>query len=185
MEKSACQQKKRHLARGPTRRPWRLSRSGAMKTFRGHWGVLSTTDTFTPTFRRECALLATRRPRSSAAGKSSHWGTTSDSVTTGRSENNLSVCLPLYPFANIIQCDSNGLHVRLFTPSRCGRRVDYRFYHQLEQILGHEAVSIDEYDEREEQADQDPGTVVFIHSHSSTVFPQHPVSLSNCRVHLE
>ncbi|XP_078137669.1 uncharacterized protein LOC144537707 isoform X1 [Sander vitreus] len=40
---------------------------------------------------------------------------------------------------------------------KCGRRVDYRFYHQLEQILGHEAVSIDEYDEREEQADQDPG----------------------------
>ncbi|KAA8580146.1 hypothetical protein FQN60_005681 [Etheostoma spectabile] len=40
---------------------------------------------------------------------------------------------------------------------KCGRRVDYRFYDQLEQILGHEAVSIDEYDEREEQADQDPG----------------------------
>ncbi|KAF3705093.1 Zinc finger and SCAN domain-containing protein 29 Zinc finger protein 690 [Channa argus] len=40
---------------------------------------------------------------------------------------------------------------------KCGRRVDYRFYNQLEQILGQEAVSIDEYDERDEQADQDPG----------------------------
>ncbi|XP_039998707.1 uncharacterized protein zgc:113263 isoform X1 [Xiphias gladius] len=39
---------------------------------------------------------------------------------------------------------------------KCGRRVDYRFYNQLEQILGQEAVSIDEYDERDEQADQDP-----------------------------
>ncbi|XP_047191851.1 uncharacterized protein zgc:113263 isoform X3 [Scophthalmus maximus] len=39
---------------------------------------------------------------------------------------------------------------------KCGRQVDYRFYNQLEQILGHEAVSIDEYDEREEQTDQDP-----------------------------
>uniref|UniRef100_A0A8D2ZDG9 Myb-like domain-containing protein n=1 Tax=Scophthalmus maximus TaxID=52904 RepID=A0A8D2ZDG9_SCOMX len=39
---------------------------------------------------------------------------------------------------------------------KCGRKVDYRFYNQLEQILGHEAVSIDEYDEREEQTDQDP-----------------------------
>nr|XP_033470495.1 uncharacterized protein zgc:113263 isoform X3 [Epinephelus lanceolatus] len=40
---------------------------------------------------------------------------------------------------------------------KCGRRVDYRFYNQLEQILGQEAVSIDEYDERDEQPDQDPG----------------------------
>ncbi|XP_059181672.1 uncharacterized protein zgc:113263 isoform X2 [Centropristis striata] len=39
---------------------------------------------------------------------------------------------------------------------KCGRRVDYRFYHQLEQVLGQEAVSIDEYDERDEQIDQDP-----------------------------
>ncbi|XP_040886126.1 uncharacterized protein zgc:113263 isoform X2 [Toxotes jaculatrix] len=38
---------------------------------------------------------------------------------------------------------------------KCGRRVDYKFYDQLEQILGQEAVSIDEYDERDEQADQD------------------------------
>uniref|UniRef100_A0A8C2ZHM2 Myb-like domain-containing protein n=1 Tax=Cyclopterus lumpus TaxID=8103 RepID=A0A8C2ZHM2_CYCLU len=45
---------------------------------------------------------------------------------------------------------------------KCGRRVDYRFYHQLEQILNQEAVSIDDYDEKDqdqEQADQDPGTV--------------------------
>lgn len=48
-------------------------------------------------------------------------------------------------------------------PSRCGRKVDYRFYNQLEQILGQEAVSIDQYDERDERADQDPGTVLFIH----------------------
>ncbi|KAM7378208.1 hypothetical protein PAMA_013214 [Pampus argenteus] len=39
---------------------------------------------------------------------------------------------------------------------KCGRRVDYRFYNQLEQILGQEAVSIDEYDETDEQPDQDP-----------------------------
>ncbi|KAM6895684.1 uncharacterized protein FYW49_019554 [Xenentodon cancila] len=36
---------------------------------------------------------------------------------------------------------------------KCGRKVDYRFYNQLEQILGQEAVSIDEYDE---QAEQEP-----------------------------
>ncbi|XP_029318417.1 uncharacterized protein LOC115028663 [Cottoperca gobio] len=40
---------------------------------------------------------------------------------------------------------------------KCGKRVEYRFYHQLELILGQEAVSIDEYDEKDEQADQDPG----------------------------
>ncbi|XP_026216895.1 TIN2_N and Myb_DNA-bind_4 domain-containing protein isoform X2 [Anabas testudineus] len=40
---------------------------------------------------------------------------------------------------------------------KCGRKVDYRFYNQLEQILGQEAVSIDQYDERDERADQDPG----------------------------
>ncbi|XP_044198887.1 uncharacterized protein zgc:113263 isoform X1 [Thunnus albacares] len=39
---------------------------------------------------------------------------------------------------------------------KCGRRVDYRFYNQLEQILGPEAVSVDEYDERDEQPEQDP-----------------------------
>ncbi|XP_075967913.1 uncharacterized protein LOC142971160 isoform X3 [Anarhichas minor] len=43
---------------------------------------------------------------------------------------------------------------------KSGRRVDYRFYHQLEQILGQEAVSIDDYDEKDEQADQDPGADV-------------------------
>ncbi|XP_054480641.1 uncharacterized protein zgc:113263 [Anoplopoma fimbria] len=43
---------------------------------------------------------------------------------------------------------------------KCGRRVDYKFYHQLEEILGQEAVSIDEYDEKDEQADQDPGADV-------------------------
>ncbi|XP_037317790.2 uncharacterized protein zgc:113263 isoform X1 [Pungitius pungitius] len=47
-----------------------------------------------------------------------------------------------------------------YDKKKCGRKVDYRFYHQLEQILGQEAVSIDEYDERDEQADQDPGTDV-------------------------
>ncbi|XP_056223663.1 uncharacterized protein zgc:113263 isoform X1 [Seriola aureovittata] len=42
---------------------------------------------------------------------------------------------------------------------KCGRRVDYRFYNQLEQILGLEAVSLDEYDERDEQVDQEPAGV--------------------------
>ncbi len=65
--------------------------------------------------------------------------------------------LPVYFLAVTSQCDDNFC---LFTSSRCGRRVDYKFYKQLEQILGQEAVSIDEYDERDEQADQDPGTVI-------------------------
>lgn len=39
--------------------------------------------------------------------------------------------------------------------------MDYRFYTQLEQILGQEAVSMDEYDRRDEQADQDPGPLLF------------------------
>ncbi|XP_071358596.1 uncharacterized protein [Trachinotus anak] len=39
---------------------------------------------------------------------------------------------------------------------KCGRRVDYKFYNQLEQILGQEAVCLDEYDDRDEQTDQDP-----------------------------
>ncbi|KAM3588282.1 uncharacterized protein V6R79_025364 [Siganus canaliculatus] len=38
-----------------------------------------------------------------------------------------------------------------------GKRVDYKFYEPLEQILGAEAVSMDEYDDRDEQADFDPG----------------------------
>lgn len=70
-------------------------------------------------------------------------------------------------FVNLIHYHGNGSYVSLFTPSRCGRRVDYRFYNQLEQILGQEAVSIDEYDERDEQADQDPGILIFIHLPSS------------------
>ncbi|KAI4802701.1 hypothetical protein KUCAC02_006280 [Chaenocephalus aceratus] len=40
---------------------------------------------------------------------------------------------------------------------KCGRRIDYRFYPQLEEILGQEAGPVDEYEEKEEQADQDPG----------------------------
>ncbi|XP_029901373.1 uncharacterized protein LOC115354954 isoform X2 [Myripristis murdjan] len=41
---------------------------------------------------------------------------------------------------------------------KCGRnKVEYKFYNQLEGILGQEAVSIDEYDERDEQTDQDTG----------------------------
>ncbi|XP_026183030.1 uncharacterized protein LOC113142286 isoform X2 [Mastacembelus armatus] len=47
---------------------------------------------------------------------------------------------------------------------RFGRRVKYRFYSQLEQILGQEAVCIDEYDERDEQVEHDSGRVIFIHS---------------------
>lgn len=51
--------------------------------------------------------------------------------------------------------------MRHVSASRCGKKVDYRFYTQLEQILGQEAVSMDEYDKRDEQADQDPGMHVF------------------------
>ncbi|XP_016889666.1 uncharacterized protein LOC103382810 isoform X3 [Cynoglossus semilaevis] len=36
-----------------------------------------------------------------------------------------------------------------------GGKVDYKFYNQLEQVLGQEAVSIDEFDERDEEAKQD------------------------------
>lgn len=53
---------------------------------------------------------------------------------------------------------ANARHV---FASRCGKKVDYRFYSQLEQILGQEAVSMDEYDRRDEQADQDAGAPVF------------------------
>ncbi|TNM91308.1 hypothetical protein fugu_019688 [Takifugu bimaculatus] len=42
-----------------------------------------------------------------------------------------------------------------YDKKKCGKKVDYRFYTQLEQILGQEAVSMDEYDRRDEQADQD------------------------------
>lgn len=37
--------------------------------------------------------------------------------------------------------------------------MDYKFYNPLEQILGQEAVSLDEYDEKDEHADQDAGAV--------------------------
>lgn len=92
------------------------------------------------------------------------------------------VSLPVYLFANIIQHDPDGLYLHLFTRSRCGRKVDYRFYKQLEQILGQEAVSVDEYDERDEQADQDPGTVISIHSLSvrrNDPLDKHSTSFSN------
>lgn len=44
--------------------------------------------------------------------------------------------------------------------SRNGGKVDYKFYNQLEQVLGQEAVSIDEFDERDEEAKQDSGRVL-------------------------
>lgn len=162
MEKSACQQKNQHPARGQRRRRSHLSISGVKKTFRGRWGVLSITGTFTPKFQRECTTSASWKPQSSAAGKSSPWGTTFDIATTERSEKNLFVGLNVYTFVNIIHYHDNRLYLCLFTPSRCGRRVDYKFYNQLEQILGQEAVSLDEYDERDEQTDQDPGAVIVI-----------------------
>ncbi|XP_038594975.1 uncharacterized protein zgc:113263 [Micropterus salmoides] len=43
-----------------------------------------------------------------------------------------------------------------YDKKKCGRRVDYKFYQQLEQILGQEAISIDEFDERDDQVEQDP-----------------------------
>lgn len=48
--------------------------------------------------------------------------------------------------------------------------MDYRFYTQLEQILGQEAVSMDEYDRRDEQADQDPGPLLFFFLLSLSLF---------------
>lgn len=45
--------------------------------------------------------------------------------------------------------------------SRFGRKIDYKFYQQLEQILGQEAVSLDEYDEQDEQPDKDAGIRTF------------------------
>ncbi|XP_054608483.1 uncharacterized protein zgc:113263 isoform X1 [Dunckerocampus dactyliophorus] len=41
---------------------------------------------------------------------------------------------------------------------RCGKRVDYKFYNQLEQVLGMEVVSLDDYEEKDEQSEQDAGT---------------------------
>ncbi|XP_030576045.1 uncharacterized protein LOC115773444 isoform X2 [Archocentrus centrarchus] len=40
---------------------------------------------------------------------------------------------------------------------KSGRKVDYKFYNQLEQILGQEAVSLDQYDEKDEQEERDSG----------------------------
>lgn len=51
--------------------------------------------------------------------------------------------------------------------SRSGRKVDYKFYNPLEQILGQEAVSLDEYDEKDEQADQDAGAVAALDAYSA------------------
>lgn len=56
-----------------------------------------------------------------------------------------------------IVCNGASVILRLF--NRSGRKVDYKFYKPLEQILGQEAVSLDEYDEKDEQADQDAGAV--------------------------
>lgn len=36
-----------------------------------------------------------------------------------------------------------------------GRKVDYKFYNELEQILGQEALSLDEYDDRDELVEQE------------------------------
>ncbi|XP_037616507.1 uncharacterized protein zgc:113263 isoform X1 [Sebastes umbrosus] len=44
-----------------------------------------------------------------------------------------------------------------YDKKKCGKKVDYRFYYQLEEILGQEAASIDEFEEKDDQADQDPG----------------------------
>uniref|UniRef100_A0A1A8H6R9 Myb-like domain-containing protein n=1 Tax=Nothobranchius korthausae TaxID=1143690 RepID=A0A1A8H6R9_9TELE len=60
------------------------------------------------------------------------------------------------------QCRSKVKSLRInfrqcYDRKKCGRKVDYKFYHQLEQILGQEAVSVDEFDEREEQTEPDPG----------------------------
>ena len=38
--------------------------------------------------------------------------------------------------------------------------VEYRFYKQLERILGQEAISLDEYDEQDEEADHSSGTLI-------------------------
>lgn len=53
---------------------------------------------------------------------------------------------------------SNASTSHLLILSRSGRKVDYKFYNQLEQILGQEAVSLDEYDEKDEREDQTSGT---------------------------
>uniref|UniRef100_A0A1A7X1R3 Myb-like domain-containing protein n=1 Tax=Iconisemion striatum TaxID=60296 RepID=A0A1A7X1R3_9TELE len=60
------------------------------------------------------------------------------------------------------QCRSKVKSLRInfrqcYDRKKCGRKANYKFYHQLEQILGQEAVSVDEFDERDEQAELDPG----------------------------
>uniref|UniRef100_A0A3Q3W375 Myb-like domain-containing protein n=1 Tax=Mola mola TaxID=94237 RepID=A0A3Q3W375_MOLML len=64
-----------------------------------------------------------------------------------------------------------------YEKKKSGRKVEYRFYKQLEQILGQEAVSIDEYDEKDEQVDQDSGTDVFTHSVNTAWTDQETVAL--------
>uniref|UniRef100_A0A3B5MFW6 Myb-like domain-containing protein n=1 Tax=Xiphophorus couchianus TaxID=32473 RepID=A0A3B5MFW6_9TELE len=61
------------------------------------------------------------------------------------------------------QCRSKVKSLRInfrqcYDRKKSGRKMDYKFYHQLEQILGQEAMSIDEFDERDDQAAMDPGT---------------------------
>uniref|UniRef100_A0A674B201 Zgc:113263 n=1 Tax=Salmo trutta TaxID=8032 RepID=A0A674B201_SALTR len=58
-----------------------------------------------------------------------------------------------------------------YNMKKCGRKgAEYKFYNQLERILGHEAVSIDEYDERNNQTvDQD--TVSYAVTESSRKMP--------------
>ncbi|XP_015245822.1 PREDICTED: uncharacterized protein LOC107094608 isoform X1 [Cyprinodon variegatus] len=60
------------------------------------------------------------------------------------------------------QCRSKVKSLRInfrqcYDRKKSGRKTDYKFYHQLEQILGPEAINIDEYDDREEHAEMDPG----------------------------
>ncbi|XP_036004846.1 uncharacterized protein zgc:113263 isoform X1 [Fundulus heteroclitus] len=60
------------------------------------------------------------------------------------------------------QCRSKVKSLRInfrqcYDRKKSGRNIDYKFYHQLEQILGQEAITIDEYDERDEQAGVEPG----------------------------
>uniref|UniRef100_A0A096MG06 Myb/SANT-like DNA-binding domain-containing protein n=2 Tax=Poecilia TaxID=8080 RepID=A0A096MG06_POEFO len=54
------------------------------------------------------------------------------------------------------QCRSKVKSLRInfrqcYDRKKSGRKMDYKFYHQLEQILGQEAMSIDEFDERDDQ----------------------------------
>ncbi|XP_008398981.1 uncharacterized protein LOC103459291 [Poecilia reticulata] len=61
------------------------------------------------------------------------------------------------------QCRSKVKSLRInfrqcYDRKKSGRKMDYKFYHQLEQILGQEAMSIDEFDERDDQAAVDPGS---------------------------